>query len=75
MKEKVKEYLDNIAKENGVSIDESTDLFAKGVLDSLGIIMLLTFLSEECGVEFDPEDLNYENYQTLAGINAWIDTL
>lgn len=75
MKEKVKDYLDEIAKNQGICLDNNTNLFETGILDSLGIIMLITYIMDELKIKLDVEDLKYENYETLKSIYAWLDEI
>jgi acyl carrier protein len=46
--------------------DES--LLDSGVLDSFGILSLLTFIQERYGVEIPAEDIEPENFETVAAI-------
>jgi acyl carrier protein len=53
------------------SADELTDdlpLLEKGVLDSMGVFQLVSFLEEEYGVEIPDEELVPENFGTIEGI-------
>lgn len=72
MEEKIKKYINDVAIDNGVSLTEETDLFETGILDSMGFIMLLSFIQEEFGIEFSEEDMNAENFTTLASIVEFV---
>jgi acyl carrier protein len=48
------------------------DLLAGGLVDSLGIIQLVTFLEEEFALEIPPEDVTIEHFQTVAKIDAYL---
>ena len=41
-------------------VDDSTDLLASGIVDSLGVLELMTVVSDRFGVEDDWEDLDPE---------------
>ena len=71
MEQKIQEYIMKIAKKEGIDINEASDLFETGVLDSLRIIMLLTFLQDEFSIDFEMEDLDYKNFQSLQSIYEW----
>lgn len=73
MKEKVMEYIDRIAMGKGIKVQDETNLFDENILDSMEIISLLVYLQEEFAIEFSPEDLKYENYQTVNSIIKWLD--
>ena len=46
----------------------TADLFATGVLDSLGLVRLLTHLEERFNLLVPFEDLDLESFRTLLGI-------
>ena len=54
------------------SIDRDEDLLASGVVDSHGLLQLVTFLREHCGVTVPEEELTPENFQTIAAIDAFV---
>ena len=72
MEQKIREYVENIASEKGVKINDDTDLFESGILDSLGIISLLTYLQEEFKIIFKMDDLDFSNYQNIKEIVNWL---
>ena len=46
------------------------NLFDKGVLDSMGIVGLITYLEEKLQAAVEPEDITEENFATIAAIAA-----
>ena len=50
------------------------ELFETGVLDSMGMIDLLTKLEERFGIEIDIEELALDAFQTPASIAAFLRT-
>jgi acyl carrier protein len=53
---------------------ESTDLVAEGIIDSLGLMRLVSFLEENCQVQVRDEEMVAENFRTLAAIQAFVTT-
>jgi acyl carrier protein len=53
-------------------IDDEDQLFQRGIIDSLGIFMLLAFLQERFQVEIQPEDVVLENFETVRAITRLI---
>jgi acyl carrier protein len=57
---------------NGIDdqeLDESTPLLGRGILDSLRVMLLLTYIRNELGVDISPAEVDPENLkdiQTLA---------
>lgn len=48
------------------------NLFEKGVLDSMGIVGLITYIEEKLQVTIEPEDITEENFATLETIAALV---
>ena len=46
-------------------IDTDTDLIEAGVMDSLLMVMLVSFYEDELGIEVDPEELTEDNFRSL----------
>lgn len=74
MEQKILEFINKIASEKGITVERDTDLFGNHVLDSLEIITLLTYLQDELGIEFAPEDLKFDNFQSVDSILKWLVT-
>ena len=68
MKEEINNYINGIAKEQGITVSDTDDLFDKGVLDSLGFILLLSYLQDSFGMEFDEEDMRPDNFCSIEAI-------
>lgn len=75
MKNKIKLYIESVSKEKGIVIDDNTDLFSAGVLDSLGFIMLLTYLQDEFGIQFTEENMQVENFLCINAIAEFCESL
>lgn len=54
------------------AIDHDEDLLGTGVVDSHGLMQLVMFLREHCGVTVPDEALTPENFQTIAAIDAFV---
>lgn len=57
----VREFLDG----DGSQFDATTPLLEWGIIDSLSIVKLLTFVEERFGVVVPPETVTAENLETL----------
>ena len=53
-------------------LDLDTELIQEGVIDSLGIFNLVSFLMERFGIEVESEDVVIENFETLDAIKAFV---
>ncbi|HEY9777002.1 MAG TPA: acyl carrier protein [Planktothrix sp.] len=56
----------NVKLEGGV--DENTDLFIEGLLDSIGFVELVSFLEKTFGIQLNESELSFENVNTVAHI-------
>ena len=60
------------------SRDELTDdypLLERGVLDSNGLIRLITHLEEQCSIVIDDEEIVPDNFSTIASISRFVEAL
>jgi acyl carrier protein len=55
-------------------IKDSDPLLESGVLDSLGVLDLVTFVEQEFSVHVADDELVPENFQTIDRIAAFIET-
>ena len=58
--------------EDGLEITD--DLLGSGILDSLGMVKLITFVEETFDVSIPPEDMVIENFMTVENICEYINT-
>ena len=63
----LEELLDDLP---GLETDE--DLLADGMVDSLGMVLLVAFIEEELHVTVPPEDFIVENFQSVQEIAAYL---
>lgn len=55
------------------SIDHDEDLLGSGVIDSHGLMQLVTFLRDRYGLAIPDEALTPENFQTIRAIDAFVE--
>lgn len=60
-----------MSSSNG-DLDEGQDLLAAGIIDSLGILQLVSFIEEKFGVEVTDEHVTIENFHSLASMTTYI---
>jgi len=74
-KEVIKNYLcSDILKglNDAGSIQDDRMLIKDGLLDSIGIMRLITFLGEKFNFELSEEDFKMENFETINDINKLV---
>jgi acyl carrier protein len=57
----------------GFEINDETDLFETGAIDSLGIVELVLFIEEELNVKLDVSTLLADNFKNLNSIFKLLD--
>ena len=61
-----------LARRRPLSDDDS--LLESGIVDSLGILELVNFVIEQFGVEVTDEDLQPENFDSIASLTTFVET-
>jgi acyl carrier protein len=72
----LKEIQDFLLKEfapERSGFDPEENLLASGLIDSMGILKLVTFLEEQFGFQAGDDDLVPENFMNLRLIQAFVD--
>lgn len=72
IKEKVKSYIQGAAHAEPSKIQDDTMVFKEGYFDSMGFMMLITFIEEEFGVKVSDSDLVEENFESINAICNFI---
>lgn len=72
IKEKVKNYILQTAYAAQEEITDQTLIFKEGYFDSMGFVMLISFLDEEFGIEVMDSELVEENFESIKAINNFI---
>ena len=61
-----------LSLEPDVVVEPDTDLFDEGVLDSLGVVELVTWIEHEHGRSIPQKDVTLANFSTVAAIAAYL---
>lgn len=73
IRDQVREFIMKIATRRGVqSVADDDSLTAAGVLDSMGIFRLVTFLEETFAVGVSDEEITSENFQSINAIQEFV---
>jgi acyl carrier protein len=54
-------------------VDATTPLLQSGAIDSLGFLELMTFLSDEFGIELEDEDFDASNLETAGKLADFVE--
>jgi acyl carrier protein len=67
------QYLKKLNPTQSAKIESSTPLISGGLLDSLGIIEVISFLEDKHGLSFGDNDLVQENFESVNSILALVE--
>lgn len=58
----------------GKTLGDDDDIFALGYVNSLFAVQLLKFIEREFAVTLEPDDLDFDNFRTLAAMVALVES-
>ena len=70
--EDLKTYMQNELINGEVTLNDDDDLLLSGLIDSLGVVRLITFIEETFDTHIPPEDITIENFGTVQSIADYI---
>ena len=53
-------------------IDQNTQLFREGIVDSMGILTLMRFLEQTFQIQIEPREMVVENFATVAAMRDFV---
>jgi len=59
-------------RDTAASISDTDSLFETGVVDSFGVLNLITFLEEKFAVQVTDEEVIPENFASVAAMTAFV---
>lgn len=57
------------------NITDSADLLESGIIDSLGVLDLVTFLQQEFAVSVDDDDLTPDNFKSIECMAQFVERM
>ena len=70
--DRIKQYIVKSSHADSNKIKNESLIFKEGFFDSMGFIMLITFLEEEFGIKTIDADLVEENFESVNAISDFI---
>ena len=56
----------------GADVEDQDDLLLSGLVDSMGIMRLVSFIEDESGQSVPPEDVIIDNFSSIATITGYV---
>ena len=73
MKEQIRQFVLENAQAKGISqVGDDESLMEKGIIDSLGIFRLVSFLEDNFRVRISDDEIEHENFQSVNHIEAFV---
>lgn len=71
--EQIKAFLENnLLAGRDVSLDDDDDLLLSGLINSLGVMRLVSFVQETFNIEVAPDEVTIENFETINAIANYV---
>ncbi len=65
-------FIQHAIATNDDPIEADTDLLLTGLVDSLGVILIVDWLEEQLDVEIDPADVTLENFRQVSDMLTYL---
>ena len=79
IKKRIEEFiLEELCPSMGIEldhIDEEESLVDAGIVNSLGILQLLSFIDEELEIDISGEEIKIDNFKNLKTISSYVESL
>ena len=74
MKENIQQYIQNelVTASSAIEIDFEDDLLETGMIDSVSIMRLITYLEKEFSVKIPPKDMIIDHFMTIEAITRYL---
>ena len=72
IKDKVKSYILDVTSADKSKIQDHSLIFKEGYFDSMGFVLLITFLEETFGIRTSDSDLVEENFESIDAISGFV---
>ena len=69
---KVKDYVRSVTFSSTKEINDNLLIFEEGILDSMGLVGLISFLEEEFKIHISDSDLIEENFQSINAVAQFV---
>jgi len=74
VKDKVRSFIvENFLFGNEDGLKDDSSFLDEGIIDSTGILELVSFLEEEFGIAVEDEELIPENLDSIANVTAYLE--
>ena len=73
MQNEIREYLNaHTPQANDMQFSDNESLLAAGIIDSMSMVGLISFLEQEFGIQIDEDDMTPEHFDSINAIAEYI---
>ena len=73
MQNEIREYLNaHTPQANDMQFSDNESLLAAGIIDSMSMVGLISFLEQEFGIRIDEDDMTPEHFDSINAIAEYI---
>jgi len=65
----------NLIADGRTKVSDATALIEEGIVDSMGLMQIVTFIEERTGLRVSDDDVTPDNFETVAAIGLLVDRL
>jgi len=65
----------NVVGDGRTRIGETTELIEEGIIDSMGLMQIVTYIESQTGLRVSDDDVTPENFETVAAIGQLVERL
>jgi len=69
---KIREYIKSSSFNHGNVLNDELHIFDEGILDSMGLLGLISFLKENFNIQVSDKDLTEENFESVKAITNFV---
>ena len=75
IREQIRHYIAKnfLFDEKGFSHSDTTSFLSEGIVDSIGVLELVTFVGQEFGLSVDPAEITPENFDSVEQIAQYVE--
>jgi len=73
MKEEIKEYITTqLVNQGDMKLTDDEDLLSNGILDSIAVMKLISFIEESFEIKVTPDEMVIENFMDVNSMEKYI---
>lgn len=73
IKTQIKQFIVESTNVVADEVKDDTMIFIQGYFDSMGFLLLISFLEEKFGIKVDDSELLEENFESVNAISAFVE--